>query len=155
MGQELTKAAVAKVTRRLDVRVEGQAKASILAAAMVYEGQLKVELSQPGTGRTYIRRGVVHQASAPGEPPAVDTGRLRGSVHTSATGNEGAVRVGVIAPYAAALEFGAPERSLLPRPYLRPALAKCTDAMIAAAKAADVREARIPQAPIITGVLDG
>ncbi len=37
-------------------------------------------LSQPGHGRTYKRGTVVHRASAPGEPPAPDTGTARRSV---------------------------------------------------------------------------
>ena len=31
------------------------------------------------SGRVYFRRGVAHQASAPGEPPASQTGKLSGS----------------------------------------------------------------------------
>ncbi len=37
-------------------------------------------LSQPGHGRTYKRGEVVHRASAPGEPPAPDTGSARRTV---------------------------------------------------------------------------
>jgi hypothetical protein len=41
--------------------------------------RIRVILSQPGSGRTYARRGVVHAASAPGEPPATDTGKYKTS----------------------------------------------------------------------------
>jgi len=53
------------------------------------EGKLKERLSRTGRGRVYIRSGVskrgrarygTHRASAPGEPPAPDTGRLRASI---------------------------------------------------------------------------
>lgn len=37
-------------------------------------------LSQPGHGRTYKRAEIVHRASAPGEPPATDTGTSRRTV---------------------------------------------------------------------------
>ncbi len=75
--------------------------------------------SGPKTGRLYKRGNVVHQASAPGEPPATDTGNLV---------NSGYARrqrrclwwVGFSAEYAAALECGTPR--MLPRPYLRPAV---------------------------------
>lgn len=36
-------------------------------------------LSTPGSGRTYRRGRVFHRASAPGAPPAVDTGKYRAS----------------------------------------------------------------------------
>ena len=36
-------------------------------------------LSTPGTGRTYRRGRVFHRASAPGAPPAPDTGKYRAS----------------------------------------------------------------------------
>lgn len=75
-------------------------------------------LSQKGSGRTYRRGGTVHQASAPGEPPALDTGTLRRStsfeVRPSANGAEG--RVTVSAAYAANLEFGTAR--IRPRPFL-------------------------------------
>ena len=41
-----------------------------------------------GTGRIYLggkNRNIEHQASAPGSPPAVDTGRLRASISTNWT----------------------------------------------------------------------
>ena len=44
----------------------------------------------PGTGREYKRgknKDIVHIASAPGEPPAVDTGRLRASISTNWSGS--------------------------------------------------------------------
>ena len=41
--------------------------------------QVKVNLSRPGSGRFYRRGGATHRASAPGEPPAVDTGAYRAS----------------------------------------------------------------------------
>lgn len=42
---------------------------------------MREELSQPGTGIAYPRgKDAVHVASAPGEPPAADTGGLRQSV---------------------------------------------------------------------------
>lgn len=71
-------------------------------------------LSQPGSGRIYKRRGVVHRASAPGQPPAPDTGRLRQSVSSEVIGTTGIVSVN--AEYAAALELGTEKRA--PRPFI-------------------------------------
>ncbi len=40
----------------------------------------KLIFNPPKTGRLYMIRGMLHQASAPGEPPANLTGKLRRSV---------------------------------------------------------------------------
>lgn len=77
-------------------------------------------LSQPGSGRIYARgKTVTHQASAPGQTPAPDTGRLRASVQTEVT-RSGWDVVGTVAvntEYAAALELGT-EKVKPRRPYL-------------------------------------
>ena len=89
------------------------------AGARVYEAEVKLLLSQPGSGETYTRNGVSHTASAPGEPPAVDTDFLRNSIQVDeVTPNEA-----IIAPhtdYAEHLEFGTSRMAA--RPYMRPAL---------------------------------
>lgn len=76
-------------------------------------------LSRPGTGRVYLRgKSVEHRASAPGEPPAPDTGRLRASITTEVVVGTAEVR-GIITAnteYAASLELGT-ER-MRPRPFL-------------------------------------
>ncbi len=62
-----------------------------------------------------------HRASAPGEAPAIDLGHLSNSLRVKYTGSmESAVYTN--AEYAAALEFGRPERGLRARPYMRPAV---------------------------------
>ena len=96
-----------------------------------------------GSGREYVRKGVVHRASASGEPPAVDTGRLRASISVnwsdsgsdratvaspavssdgvgqpSREGGEFRVVVGTNVSYALPLETGTPRMS--PRPFIRP-----------------------------------
>lgn len=77
---------------------------------------LQAELSQPGRGRLYGS----HRASAPGDPPAADTGRLRREIDTAA--QPGHRRITIKAPYAYDLEFGA--RTVAPRPFARPAIIK-------------------------------
>jgi len=90
-------------------------------ATVFIEGVVKRSF-QPGHGRTYIRHGKEHKASAPGEPPAVDTGRLRSSIThaVETTDNEVIGYVGSNVEYAKWLELGT-ER-VAERPFLRPAL---------------------------------
>ena len=61
--------------------------------------------------------------SKPGEPPRKQTGRLRASVTHEVDPTTGAGRVGTNLPYGKALELGT-KRGLLPRPWLRRALAE-------------------------------
>jgi HK97 gp10 family phage protein len=76
----------------------------------------------PNGGVFPVEKRVPHQASAPGEAPATDTGRLLNSIVADAefVGNEitGYVRADV--EYARFLEYGT--RKILPRPFLIPAI---------------------------------
>lgn len=96
----------------------------------IREEAISLILDTPKTGRTYRRRGTIHQASAPGEPPASDTGRLVNAITTDyrlpsmrARGGARELRGRVIArsQYALFLELGT--QKMQPRPFLRPALA--------------------------------
>lgn len=124
-----------------------------LKAAIILEREIKLTLSQPGSGRWYPsrankgRRGkwlakggkgrykpIMHQASAPGEPPAPDLADLRRTI-----GHEelpGGFRVGSPLIRAPRLEYGGVSRTpqggivkLKPRPFMRPALAKALPKM--------------------------
>jgi hypothetical protein len=81
------------------------------------------EFSAPKSGRIYRRPGGgFYQASAPGEPPAIASGRLKGSITPPQVGRAGNLLVGQIritAPYAVKLERGI---GLAPRPFARPAV---------------------------------
>lgn len=104
---------------------------AVKRAALVLQEAIKNTLLQPGRGRLYKARGItsklarkgtkkrarqMHQASAPGDPPAADTGYLRASVVLNPQ-NDGTVHVGPAADYAQALEYGTrkPKVSLGPR----------------------------------------
>ena len=123
--------------------MEGPLARDLERRALQVEAEQKVLLSMHGTGRTYttrfwtdskgrLRRGSdrpPHQASAPGEPPAVDTGLLRASVsHLVATDAGGLfAEIGSGASpampgvkYALWLEQGT--RHMAPRPWLKPSL---------------------------------
>jgi len=80
----------------------------------------------PKTGRIYMKgkkRNIPHQASAPEEAPATDTGALADSSLVRKRG-QADYEIEFYQEYAAALEFGPPKRNLLPRPFLRPAVEK-------------------------------
>lgn len=81
------------------------------------------------TGRIYRRRGVEHQASAPGEAPASDTGRLVQSAHTEYEPADLSGEAIWSRDYAEELEFGTSK--MAPRPYARPALANKKDEITA------------------------
>jgi hypothetical protein len=68
--------------------------------------------------------GIPHVPSAPGEPPRVDTGRLRASITHEMETVRGAPtgRVGTNVRYGRDLEIG--RFNMQPRPWLRPALKK-------------------------------
>ena len=75
------------------------------------------------TGTTYekYKPRRTHRASAKGEPPATDTGRLASSITQERTGHAEA-EVGSTVKYSKFLEFGT--RDMDERPWLRPALKK-------------------------------
>jgi HK97 gp10 family phage protein len=89
------------------------------AGIRVVERYVKENLSGSRTGAIYRYGNVEHQASAPGEAPAVETGNLKNSVRVLEANAERAV-LGATAEYAAYLEFGT--RHMAPRPYMRPAV---------------------------------
>lgn len=102
-----------------------------IAAGLFVSGQ-KIEetarLSIMGggkTGRAYKRGAKTHIASAPGEAPANDTGRLQASINTSQTSRGMIVYIKAgegIVDYARHLEFGTD--NMAERPFMKPALDK-------------------------------
>lgn len=79
------------------------------------DGLIKKQMNQSKSGRIYLvgigRKGRVlkrlriHQASAPGESPAVITGNLRESVYFKVQGSN-QLKIGADTPYARILELG-------------------------------------------------
>ncbi len=72
----------------------------------------------------------VVQASAPGEPPANDRGMLANSIEVDVDPVQFNLTLSAAAPYAQELEYGT--RHMLPRPFLRPALTRWRERIIAA-----------------------
>lgn len=80
------------------------------------------------------KRRKPHQASAPGEAPATDTGNLANSIQTTVrVSGEISAEVSVGAGYGAALEDGpASGKKLAARPYMRPAVDAVEPSFVAA-----------------------
>ena len=76
--------------------------------------------NSPATGAVYHRPWGTHQASAKGEPPAVDYGDLVNSIYTEKVA-PGLYVAGLADPKAAWLEWGTPRMAA--RPSVRPAVA--------------------------------
>ncbi len=89
------------------------------AGGFVLEGKIKLSMTEAKHGRTYVRGGKSHRASAPGEAPAVDFGTLINSIQTVPEGGaEAATLVGTHLEKAQDLEKG--RARMKPRPFMRP-----------------------------------
>ena len=90
-----------------------------LAGAMQIETYVKLSMGEIKSGRMYGE----HQASAPGEPPAIDTGALVNSIISElqeTTATSATAAAGTNMDYGAALEYGTPR--VAARPFMRPAI---------------------------------
>jgi hypothetical protein len=101
----------------LERLAEEKAMKGIQRAALASEAITKANLSRPGTGRIYGK----HQASAPGQPPAADTGELRRKTQADTqVRREGQDLVGRLVQnveYAHALAVGT--EKMAPRPSMQ------------------------------------
>ena len=112
--------------KRLQTNLRKVVNRNIRRAGLIVEGEAKQSI-QRGTksGKLYKRRSVVHQASAPGEAPASDTGCLASNISTTGPSKQlQNIEIDIIskAPYSKFLEFGT--RNMEARPFLQPALEK-------------------------------
>lgn len=99
-------------------------------AALLTRGEAVKEVQRPPkTGRVYKRGSLTHQASAPGEAPATDTGSLASSIKAD-TKQPASVRrardarsvAGSTIKYSEYLEDGT--STIAPRPFMFPAFVK-------------------------------
>ena len=103
-----------EIARRLPQEVRDVIQETILEI----ETDLKAEMAEPKHGALYPRGYGTHQASAPGEVPAVDYGILINSVQTTMERDDlGLVYEGT--EYAEVLEYGSVH--MAPRPHMTPA----------------------------------
>jgi len=106
--------------RRASADARARVDDAVVGSAIELRGDVVKRIQRgPATGRTYQRGGVSHQASAPGEAPATDQGRLAGSVTFDKVAKMSAT-VGSDLVYAAVLEFGSDR--IEPRPAWVPAV---------------------------------
>ncbi len=129
-----------------------ESQKGLIKIGFMIEREVKLSMSTVGTGRIYLigkNRNIVHRASAPDQPPAVLTGRLRSSITTAWTGGarpipdrsknpeagpndaigipggseqDFKVVIGTNVDYGVFLELGTSR--MAPRPFLRPAFEK-------------------------------
>ena len=118
--------------------IDGAVAQRMFEAVNLVRNEAVLTRSRPGKGRIYENyiyedeagnmkfgraRNVPHRASAPGDPPAVDTGRLRQSVRYEIAGNVGLV--GTDLDYGKKLQFGT--RKVAARPWLDVAFREAAD----------------------------
>jgi hypothetical protein len=103
-----------------------QARKHIKGFMQAVIAQMRALMRQPKTGRVYRFRGRPHQASAPGEAPAIRSRRLSRAIRDFFADDQTGV-IEVDTPYAQHLEYGAPRANLEPRPFARPAIKTVRD----------------------------
>tara|TARA_Y100001937_G_scaffold50340_2_gene70008 strand:+ start:828 stop:1256 length:429 start_codon:yes stop_codon:yes gene_type:complete len=115
-----------QIAKRLTTEAENEIKVRLFSSANLVEAEAKQSIQRGvKTGRVYKRRSIIHQASAPGEPPASDTGFLVSNITKTAVEKSGtalSIAVESKAKYSKFLEFGT--RKMSARPFLQPALEK-------------------------------
>lgn len=104
---------------RLMNGVEDDVAKAVTATALEINTDVKKRLQRgPKTGRLYRRGTVTHQASAPGQAPATDSGTLASSLYFQQASKMEAT-IGSRLAYAYYLEFGTTR--IRPRPAWLPA----------------------------------
>lgn len=120
---------------RIKGRLNLRARQDVEDACQIAEDSIKSIMKRGGrTESGYKEEGVKKEkvgsyASSPGEPPRVQTGRLRSSITHEMDPLRPVGRVGTNVEYARALELGYAPRNLEPRPYMRPGVEKAIPAI--------------------------
>ncbi len=112
---------VIKALRKIGAKADAAIEAAVKGAAQDIRSRAQFAIAKPPkTGIIYTnkKKGRSHRASAPGEAPATDTGRLRQTIIANLSGKTAEVIAN--AEYAAALEFGT--KNMEPRPFMVPAM---------------------------------
>jgi HK97 gp10 family phage protein len=122
-----------KINKNIDDLLVNKVLLLLGKAATEFEAEMKNEIETGAkTGITYQRGNISHTASAPGQAPASDSGKLVGSIRykkKSATEHE----VSINSEYALALEVGTSRMAA--RPFITPALQKAKKKLMKAIKA--------------------
>jgi len=112
--------------RRASGEVRDAVSRAVVGTALELQGNIKTSIARgPASGRTYEKYNPrrTHTASAPGQPPMTDTGRLVNSIEFDKIGDLTAT-VGSKLTYATYLEYGT--NRMAARPFFRPAVEKIT-----------------------------
>jgi hypothetical protein len=119
---------------KLNGQTQGALERGAQGGGLVIQAGMKRRIMQGGkSGHVYKRGGKEHVASAPGEPPATDTGALANSIQTIVTARRpdyAETQTGSPLDYSESLEFGTSKMEA--RPYGRPTLDEDRDAIEAA-----------------------
>lgn len=100
------------------IRRQLEPRAKDIVVKLVGELETIVKTSMQGSKGGAFYSG--HQASAPGEAPAIDTGQLFGAMQQSFEDNGMTGVLAFLTEYAIHLEFGTTK--MAPRPFARPAI---------------------------------
>jgi phage gpG-like protein len=98
--------------------VQAEIGRAVMKLALELEADIKSQMAEGKSGAVYKRGSGTHQASAPGEAPAIDTGAYVNSIQTTET-KDGA-EVGTNMEYGPFLEFGTGR--IAKRPHFTPAV---------------------------------
>lgn len=113
---------VQRALREYGENAEREIGKAVTATALQVDGDIKRAIQRGAkSGRVYVRRGKTHQASAPGEAPATDTGSLVSRMSFKQV-NPLTAEVESRLAYAAYLEFGT--QRMAARPAWVPAIEK-------------------------------
>lgn len=131
---------------KIGAKTRAEVRRALQRGALAIENRaVEGIIDPPKTGRIYKskhRKGATHQASAPGEFPAADSGRLHQSITSVEASTQDVIRfeTGGNVPYATYLELGTSR--MAPRPHMVPAYEENIEAVKANVRAAVKRGAR-------------
>lgn len=123
--REISKASKAAENAAVDAMVETAYAIQGDAVKLIHGGTKTGRIYETGkSGRNhrgqFLKKGAngkrQHRASAPGEAPASDTGKLASSIRVTVDRSAGTAKVIARTPYAAHLEFGTTK--MAPRPFM-------------------------------------
>jgi hypothetical protein len=115
----------------IQARLRVGAMRGVVEGLGIVEGRaVQLIMQGPKSGRVYRRRGVVHQASAPGEAPASDTGGLVNARRTDLNEQDVSGILAFTSRHASPLEHGT--RNMAPRSFARRALMETREQIVAA-----------------------
>jgi len=97
-------------TPELLQKLEAGIRRFVVKGSAYIQGELRSSMAEPKSGKRYGR----HQASAPGESPAVDSSNLTGSIEIQLAASMLESKIGTPVGYAPMLESGTSR--MAPRP---------------------------------------